>query len=373
MDQPNPSTPRPRFAVGGLPRWQQWALMCAGSAVLTGVLSLFHLPAALFLGPMIAAIAMGAGEARVRISSPLFVLAQAVVGCLMARYLPADIFVELVHDWPIYLIGIAAVIAVAAGLGILLTRLRVLPGTTAIWGSAPGASTAMILMADAFGADTRLAAFMLYLRVVLVAIAASIVSRLFMTGGGTGVVAPTMDWTAPIRLWPFIGTAALIAVSLTATKLLKIPAGGIIVPMFLAIVLQDVFGFPIELPAVLLAASYLVIGWTIGLRFTRPILAHAARAFPVILASTLALIAVCGLFAACLVWFAGIDPLSAYLATSPGGADSVAIIAASSKVDVPFVMAMQAGRFLIVMFTGPALARFIATRSGVKDEGARAS
>lgn len=63
-----------------------------------------------------------------------------------------------------------------------------------------------------------------------------------------------------------------------------------------------------------------------------------------------------------LVWFAGVDPLTAYLATSPGGADSVAIIAANTKVDMPFVMAMQSGRFIVVMLIGPALARYIATR-----------
>jgi membrane AbrB-like protein len=81
------------------------------------------------------------------------------------------------------------------------------------------------------------------------------------------------------------------------------------------------------------------------------------------LGSMLALLGICALFAVALVIFAGIDPLSAYLATSPGGADSVAIIAASTKVDVPFVMAMQAGRFIVVLLIGPPLARFIATRS----------
>ena len=108
---------------------------------------------------------------------------------------------------------------------------------------------------------------------------------------------------------------------------------------------------------------YVVVGWTIGLRFTREILMHAARALPAVIGSLLALLLACGVFAVLLVMFAGVDPLTAYLATSPGGADSVAIIAASSKVDVPFVMAMQAGRFIVVLLTGPALARFIATRS----------
>jgi membrane AbrB-like protein len=87
------------------------------------------------------------------------------------------------------------------------------------------------------------------------------------------------------------------------------------------------------------------------------------RALPAVFGSLVALIAACGAFAVLLVWLGGVDPLTAYLATSPGGADSVAIIAANSDVDLPFVMAMQAGRFLVVLATGPALARFIATRS----------
>jgi membrane AbrB-like protein len=152
-------------------------------------------------------------------------------------------------------------------------------------------------------------------------------------------------------------------VSLVVSRLFKVPAGAIILPMFLGAALQDLAGLQIELPPVLLAVCYTVVGWTIGLRFTRDILLHAARALPAVLGSMLSLLAICALFAGALVLFAGVDPLSAYLATSPGGADSVAIIAASTKVDVPFVMAMQAGRFIVVLLIGPPLAKFIATRS----------
>ena len=104
--------------------------------------------------------------------------------------------------------------------------------------------------------------------------------------------------------------------------------------------------------------------------FTRSVLLHAARALLQILLSIVALIAFCGGLAFVLVRTLGVDPLTAYLATSPGGADSVAIIAASSDVDVPFVMAMQTGRFLIILLIGPALARFIARRSGLAENSA---
>jgi membrane AbrB-like protein len=149
-------------------------------------------------------------------------------------------------------------------------------------------------------------------------------------------------------------------------RLLRVPAGPLPVPLFLGVVLQDTGPVRIELPPWLLAVSYALVGWSIGLRFTRPILAHAARALPRIIASVLVLIAVCGLFAAGMVAVAGVDPLTAYLAMSPGRADSVAIIAASSRVDLPFVMAMQIAQFLVVLLTGPSLARFIAQRMGAE-------
>ena len=347
-----------------LPRAAQWALLLVGSLVFMGLLEWVHLPAALFLGPMIMAIVMGVGEAEVRVPRPIFMVAQAVVGMLMASSLPADTFVELVKEWPIYALGILSVIVVAASLGILLTKLKVLPGTTAIWGSAPGAATAMVLMADSFGADARLVAFMTYLRVVIVAIIASVVARLVMPANAVVAAAP---WFPPVDAIGFAETIAVVVAGLVVSRLLKFSAGPLIIPMALGVLLQDVAGLKIVLPPVLLAISYTMVGWTVGLRFTRPILLHAARALPAILGSMLALVAICGGFAMLLVAFAGIDPLSAYLATSPGGADSVAIIAANVKVDVPFVMAMQAGRFIVVMLTGPALARFIAKHSGVTD------
>ena len=70
-----------------------------------------------------------------------------------------------------------------------------LPGTTAVWGSSPGAATAMVLMADAFGADARLVAFMQYLRVIFVSMAAALIAR---CGSTLGVEPPPIVWFPPI-------------------------------------------------------------------------------------------------------------------------------------------------------------------------------
>lgn len=359
-----PDQPAASEWLGGRSRSLQWAGLLGLSLLLIWALELVHLPAALLLGPMAAAILVAAGEGTIRVPVKMFALAQALVGCMMARSIPSTIVTEIARDWPLFVAGIFSVLLCSSLLGWVLTKWQVMPGTTAIWGSAPGAAAAMTVIAGEYGADVRLVAFMQYIRVVCVAIVASLVARIWTSASGTP---PATIWLPEIAWLPFAQTLALAAFAAFVVPRLRIPGGSLMVPLVLGALLQDIGLMTIELPPWLLAGSYAFIGWNIGLRFTRPILVHAMKALPIVLASTLALIAMCGMFAAMLVVFAGLDPLTAYLATSPGGADSVAIIAASVPVDVPFVMTMQTTRFLVVLLTGPALARLIVKLAGVKD------
>ncbi|MDB5523674.1 MAG: rane protein AbrB duplication [Rhizobium sp.] len=352
--------------ISGRTKLLRWTGLLVVSAILFGILELAHLPAALLLGPMLAAIAFAATEKTVHVSNRLVSIAQAMIGCMIAKSIPLSIFGEMARDWPIFLAGVVSVIAAAVTLGWLLARFHVLPGTTAIWGAMPGGASAMVIMSESFGADMRLVAFMQYLRIVCVAIAASTISRIWVSK--TGVPLPQTIWFPSIEWLPMAETAALIAGCILLTKWFRIPAGIFLLPLILGVILQNTGIVHIELPPWLLAASYALVGWTIGGRFSRDILAHAMRALPQVIGSILALIAICGGFAVILVYVADVDPLTAYLATSPGGADSVAIISASSHVDVPFVMSMQLARLLMILLTGPALARLVVKWSRLSDE-----
>ena len=133
----------------------------------------------------------------------------------------------------------------------------------------------MVLMADAFGADARLVAFMQYLRVVLVAATAAVIARLWVDT--SGVAAPQIVWF-PILDWQALGaTLAIAAVGAGLGRVLKVPAGTFLGPMLLGTVLHLGLDVELQLPQWLLAVSYAVIGWSIGLNFTRTILRHAAR------------------------------------------------------------------------------------------------
>jgi membrane AbrB-like protein len=308
---------------------------------------------------MLAAIAFSARGAGLHLPRPFFVGAQAVIGCLIAGTLSIDTFARVAAQWPLFLGVTAATLGASSALGYLLSRWQVLPGNTAIWGSMPGAASAMVVMADAFGADARLVAFMTYTRVVCVAGVASILAAALGARRGDGWLESML---APSPLLPSLATLAVAGIGAFAGLKLRVPAGALLVPMALGILLHAIGVLRMTLPEPVLAASYALVGWRIGLAFTRETLALAARALPRILLAILALIAFSAALAFALAEGAGIDPVSAYLAVSPGGLDSVAIIATSVPVDQPFVMAMQALRFLAVLVLGPTLARFAAGR-----------
>jgi len=349
-----------------LPPAAQWILLIALSAGIGAFLLWLHAPAALMLGPLIAAMMLAAGGGRVRFPLPPFVVAQGIIGCLIARMVPLTIIGDILDHWLLFTAGVLFVVAASSLLGWLMTRLQILPGTTALWGTSPGAASVMTIMAESYGADIRLVAVMQYLRVVLVAAVAALVAKLFGVSASQGPAA--IVWFPPIAWLPLAETLALAVAGPLIARALRIPAGAFLVPMVAGIVLTHFGWLAIELPAWLLAASYALVGWNIGLRFTRPLLIHAARALPRIVGCTLLLIALCGLVALMLVHGAGVDPLTAYLATSPGGSDSIAIIAASTNVDVSFVMAMQTVRMIAVLLLAPVLTKFIVKRVSWRDD-----
>jgi membrane AbrB-like protein len=196
---------------------------------------------------------------------------------------------------------------------------------------------------------------------VLVAITAALAARFWL--GLDAAAAPRIHWLAPVDPGSAAATVALALALGYLGRRSGLPSGGFLLPFFAAAALNATGLLPVVLPPLLLAACFTLIGWNVGLGFTRDIILYALRVLPLLTVTMLALIGFCALVGLALSRATGIDGLSAYLATSPGGMDTVAIIAASTAVDLPFVMALQVMRYVVVMLVGPFLARLIADRA----------
>lgn len=339
------------------PNPRSWCALVLLSALVTLPLWLLSLPAALLLGPMLAAIVLGVQGQRLAVPKPFYSLAQSLIGLMVAASISLPLLSHLLADLGLYLAVIAAVLLASSLLGWQLARGPWLPGTTGLWGIYPGAASAMVMMAEsAANADVRLVALMQYLRVLLVALSASAVAH------WAAPVAPEPSAPLPLDLGGLVVTLALALALSWLGRRAALPSGPFLLAMVLGALVQLAGDYQLTLPPWLLGLAYATLGWHVGLGFTRSTLKTARRALLPMLAAIGLLMALCAGIGYLLVHFLAIDPLTAYLATSPGGMDAIAIIAAGSGVDLPFVMAMQTLRFLLVLLLGPPLARFLARR-----------
>lgn len=338
----------------------RWLALAGVSALLSSALLALRMPAAVLLGCMVCALTFSVRGLQLAVPRRFFGWGQGLLGCLMAQSLHPEQLGQVLEHWPVFVGTTLMLIATSSALGWWLMRRQVMPGTTAVWGMAPGAASAMVVMAEEYGADVRLVAFMQYTRVVAVTVVAALVAR---AAGAHSPTSSGVDWST----WLTLGspsalalTAALVLGGGWVARRFAIPGGSMVIPLVACVVVQLLWGLTPALPPVLMALAYAAIGWSVGLRFTRDVLLHAVRALPRVMAAMLLLMGVGVASGAVLVLAMGLDPLSAYLATSPGGADSMAVIAATSTVETSFVMAMQLARFLLVLVTGPAISRWLA-------------
>lgn len=277
---------------------------------------------------------------------------------MIAQNLTGSILTTLAQNWPVVLGILLITLFSSAAVGWLLVRYSSLHGNTGAWDLLPaGGSNGR----DGPGLWCRypLVAFMQYLRVLFVAGAAVLVTRMIM-GDSAETTSQQMVWFPPVSL-NLLSTLILASVTGFIGIKLRIPSGTMLLPMLTGAFLQSGEIITIEMPEWLLALAYMGIGWRIGLGFDKQILLRALRPLPQILASIFALLAICAGMAWGLTYFMQIDFMTAYLATSPGGLDTVAVIAAGSNADMALIMAMQTLRLFSILLTGPAIARFIST------------
>ncbi len=339
-----------------LRRAVEWVALIVAAAAGSLALGRLAVPAPWLIAPLLVAI-VAAVTGLVDLSVPrgAFVAAQAAIGMLVAEMFTPPVVASIAQSWAVMAVVVASTIVAGGITGWVLARFTSIPAPTAAWGSAPGGASAMVAMSADNGADPRIVAFMQYLRVTVVVLSASVVARaLLPPGAHPHAAAVSFDLLALTE------TVAVAAVAAWAAIRLKVPAGALLGPMLLGAVLHGTGLVRIAVPAPALDAAYVAIGLAIGLLYTPATVRYALRVLPQVLASTFVLSALCCASAALLVVTLHVDALTAYLATTPGGLDSVTVIAVGSGANAPLVLAVQALRIVVVIVSGPAVAKLIA-------------
>ncbi len=341
-----------RARSGEIPRAGRWVAVLAAALLLSGGLTLAGLPAAVLIGCMLAALWLGRG---LNLPAPLFVLAQAMIGAMIGSAMTLDLVQAFLGHWMLVLTVSAVTLLLSLVIGAIVGRTAGLDRMTSLWSSIPGLASGVVVMSATFGASAGVVAVGQYIRVVLVAILAASVSAVLSDAGAPAALPPAAQGG-------YAGVAAFFAVAAICAMLsrrIAIPGLNMILPMVATAVLQ-LSGLVTVTPwTPALLPAFAIVGLRVGVAFDAAQLRLALRALPHFTLGALALMAGCGIVSLGIGHIAGVDPVTAFLATIPGGLDSVAIVAATSGADLPFVMLFQTARFLFAFFIGVPLVRHI--------------
>lgn len=347
----------------------RWALLVIATVVVTVPLNLVGVPsAALFAGLVVGiglALAALAPERMPRLAG---VIAQGVLGVYIGTMVHRDAVSAIGSDWAIVLAITVATLVLSIVAGGLLGLHRDVSPLTGSLALVAGGASGLVAIARELGGDDRVVSVVQYLRVALVTATIPLVVTLVFHADRSHPAAPIETDSAPWYL-SLAMLAVIVAVGAVGGRWVKLPGAGLLGPLALTVALQlTSLSFGLTVPAVLVQAAYMVIGWQAGIAFTRESLRAIGRILPLALTLIVVLgVATAGL-GVVLADVTGATQLEGYLATSPGGVYAVLATAVETGSNVTFIIAAQVLRVLLMLFVAPLMARVMA-RLGRRRQG----
>ena len=348
-----------------------WLVVLALGTAVSLLLGALSLPSPVLFGALVAGIAHALTDPRpVDLPPRLFRVGQALVGVTIGALVKLPTLTRLGHDWPSVLGVTVGTLAISLLAGRLMALNRDVSETTGAFAMIAGGASGIVALARELGADERVVTVVQYLRVLLVLLAMPLVTAAFFhPASGVGELqSPATRWLPDLTF-----VAVSVVVGLLLARLVRGPAATLLAPMLVAVALSasGVLG-DVSVPAPLESLGYALIGIAVGLRFTRESLRSIARLLPLTLLLITLVIAACAGLGMLLSAVTGVDRLTAYLATTPGGLFAVLATAADSGSDVTYVLAMQVIRLFAMLLAAPLLARAL-SRGGTVGHRRRAA
>ena len=273
---------------------------------------------------------------------------QWIIGAALGLYFTPQVVGLLLGLWWAVGLSVLWAFVLAAVFSAYLYRVHSASGlsrSTAYFSSSIGAASEMTLMADKHGAQADLVAAAHSLRVMLVTL---IVPFGLQWSGWHGIDASlsgarVVNWGGLLALTALSGVGCWVMLKLKRTN------PWFIGPLVVSIALTA-WGYELTaVPTWLTAAAQLVIGVSLGVRFTKEFFRHAPRWLGSVAVATLVMLGASALFAWGLANISGLHPATLLLSTAPGGIAEMAITAKVLQLGVPVVTAFQVTRLVAVL------------------------
>lgn len=287
---------------------------------------------------------------------PIRQLGLGIIGTAAGSMIDLDVVRTLGTQPLAVVLGVFATLAVSLAAGQLLNLSSVVNGQTAIFASIAGGASGVSAIAREFDADEAIVLAVQYLRVLFVLATIPLLAPLI---GDTGHSAPRPEYGSSSLGYVAIalGTGLLLA------TILRFSGSRLVLPLLAATSLSLSGAFPeAGVPAALLNFGYATTGLMVGLSFTPETLRQLRKIMPLAAAQLLIGVGSCAAVGVVFARVAGVDALTGYLATTPGGLPAVTAIAIGSSANVGLVICMQLLRVFIALLLAPIIGAFLRRR-----------
>ncbi|WP_319744443.1 AbrB family transcriptional regulator [Pigmentiphaga sp.] len=351
----------PRFSPMPARLLLGFAIALCGSLIAVAL----HTPLPWMLGALVATAASKIGGVRSESHVALRCAGQWVIGLGLGLYFTPTVVDEIAGNVIPLVAG--ALFAVLIGLAgaCFLRRAAGVEFSTAYFSSTIGGAAEMANLSDRYGGKVSLVASAHSLRILLVVVLVPLGFR-FSGITGTGLFPPAtlmVDLPGLALMFALTGCGALLA------RRVGMPNAWVLGPMAVTIALTSQDMAFSALPGFLLNGAQLLIGWSLGDRYTPDFFRIAPRFMASILVYTLIAIVLAVGASVALAPATGISSPTLILGLAPGGVAEMCITAKVLQLGVPLVTAFQVFRLAAVLLvSGPLyrglLKHFPALREG---------
>lgn len=311
----------------------------------------FHwlqIPLAWMLGPLIANLLVSLAGLPVGIRPRLRGWFLGSLGVILGGQASQETLAQA-SNWPASLAILSlGVVLIILGVALYFRKIAGFDKASSWFSAVPGAMTSMILMGGEAGGDERKITLAHALRLTFVVL---LVPSLFWVFYSPPDAANNPLFQEPGNLWLLLG----IAPAWWLGKKLHLPTPEFTAPLFMSVA-AALSGYAFAGTQLLVAATFLVLGGSIGARFYgtrwREILWLGKHA----LGATLVALILAAFSAVIMHWLVDIPFATALLTMTPGGIGEMAMVALALGVDPVFIAVHHLFRILALMLLIPFLA-----------------
>jgi len=291
-------------------------------------------------------------------SKPFQLAMIAVLGVMLGSAFSPETLQDAVR-WLGSFAGVVLYVVAVGGCTLLyLFRKKGYSLPTAFFSSAPGGFNEMVILGAEMGADVRVISLIHSIRIFFVVISIPFGFRFILgySPSGSGV-SGTMLGSFSL---PDLAILTLCAVAgFWVAKMMRLPAPIFTGPIMFSAAFHLGGLTDASPPAILIAVAQVVLGTSIGCRFTGYRLGSIFRTMMTGGVIAFAMLATALVFALILESLTGLPFPALLLALSPGGMAEMSLISLAMDVDIAFVSSHHLGRIFVVVMVAPLAFHFL--------------